>query len=86
ARKEQPKVNKALAERLRKQEERDEAMEKRKKEKRAMAKAKARSEGREVEESSSESEGDSDDERVDLEGNEGKTKGGVLADPRFKDL
>jgi ribosome biogenesis protein ENP2 len=71
ARKDQPKVNKALAERLRRAEE----VEKKKKEK-----SKARVKEKQGEEDQDE-EGEEEEEE-----NEGKTKGGVLVDPRFREV
>jgi ribosome biogenesis protein ENP2 len=75
ARKEQPKVNKALAERLRKAEEREEALAKRKREKKGLAAAEAE-------------EGDQDEEEEDVEeGKKAKKSGAsVLQDPRFKEI
>lgn len=73
ARKEQPKVNKALAERLRKAEEREEALAKRKREKKGLAAAEAE-------------DGDEDEEDVE-EGKKAKKSGAsVLQDPRFKEI
>ncbi|OCF71502.1 ribosome biogenesis protein ENP2 [Kwoniella mangroviensis CBS 8886] len=64
ARKDQPKVNKALAERIRKAEERDKLLEKKKKQKN----------------------GDAAPEDEEAEEGEGEVPGGLLADPRFKEI
>lgn len=74
ARKEQPKVNKALAERLRKAEEREEALAKRKREKKGLAAAEAE-------------EGDQEEEEDVEESKKAKKSGAsVLQDPRFKEI
>ncbi|ODO02887.1 hypothetical protein I350_05728 [Cryptococcus amylolentus CBS 6273] len=77
ARKEQPKVNKALAERIRKVEEREKAVEKKRRERReARGLAEGEAEAKEEEE-----------EEEEVEGEE-KAPGaaGLLSDPRFKEL
>lgn len=75
ARKQQPKVNKALAERVRKQEEREEAKEKRRREKKGLA---------------SDQEEEDEDEVEEGDVPEKKKKAGsatnILQDPRFAEL
>jgi len=78
ARKQQPKVNKALAERVRKQEEREEAREARRRERKGLA----------VDEVEEEEQDDVEEDEDAGDRPEKRTKGttNILQDPRFKEL
>jgi ribosome biogenesis protein ENP2 len=90
AKREQPKVNKALAERLRRAQEREEAIAAKKAEKRRLAGEREPDEAEE----DGEPEGESDEEGDEIDDGEGRAKKGdkakaregLLNDPRFKDL
>jgi ribosome biogenesis protein ENP2 len=90
AKREQPKVNKALAERLRRAQEREEAIAAKKAEKRRLAGEREPDEAGEdgEEEGESNEEGDEidDGEGRAKKGDKAKAREGLLNDPRFKDL
>jgi ribosome biogenesis protein ENP2 len=90
AKREQPKVNKALAERLRRAQEREEAIAAKKAEKRRLAGEQAEEDGEQEQVQESEEEDgdeiDDDGEGRAKKGDKAKAREGLLNDPRFKDL